>query len=249
MAGGGGKRVMVIMPAFAKRQKCADKIIAALIAGIIVPCPKQVADGVDTPSGVVNEKQSNETTPDHAGEEAGPALSPKAAQDTGKHDSSSDPPKIKLAQSQDQAVANQVGNKSEIRLMRVSKHPADVRMPPPLEYPLPSTAAIMGGVRISLLVTVSVMLPVACTPENYWPLSGHAARDSKERLDGSHTFETSVSEQPMIAKGYPEHGNGVHPQAQAKIECRNSISKKPEGSPQKHQKWRDDCDNRHSSRW
>lgn len=213
MAGGGGKRVMVIVPAFAKRQKCADKIIAALIARSIVTCSKQVADGIDTPSGVVNEKQANETTPEHAGEKAGPALSPKAAQNSWKHDSSCDPPKIKLAQSQDHAVANQVGNKSEIRLMRVSEHPADVRMPAPFEYPPTSAAGIMGRVRISFLVTVSVMLPMARAPENYWPLSGHAARDSKECLDGCHTLETSVSEQPMIAKGYPQHGNGVHPQA------------------------------------
>ncbi len=248
MAGGRGKCVMVIVPSLAKCQQCTHKIIPAFITRVIVMGAKQVAGGIDAPGGMMYEKQSDETAPEHASEKARPTLRPQPAKNAWKNNSSGDPPKIQLTQSQDHAVADQVWDKPEIRLMRMSEHPSDVRMPATFKNPTPSSARKMGGMRIPFLVAVSVMLPVARTPKNDGALSGHASGDSQECFDGSHTLETSMSEKSVISKGDPQHGDSVHPQTKSKIKHGDPISKKPVDGTQKNEKWSDDRDNGHGSR-
>lgn len=96
---------------------------------------------------------------------------------------------------------------------------------------------------------MSVMLSVARTPKNDGALSGHTSGDSEECFDGGHTLETSMSEKPVISKGDPEHGDGVHPHTKSKVKHGDSISKKPVDSTQENEKWGYDRDNGHGSRW
>ncbi len=66
VSGRGWKGMMIVMPAFAKRQDGAHEVILALVFCFVRRFTKQMANGVDAPSGVVDQKNADEARPNNA---------------------------------------------------------------------------------------------------------------------------------------------------------------------------------------
>ena len=204
--------MVVVVPAFAHGEDAEEEVVAALVGGVELAAAEGVADGVHGPGDVLVEEETDESAPDQTGESAEPSgvaheLGRPGADEGGEGKAGEDPkPKGVVDENNDGVLEHGPGVLLDVGL-EVVEDPADMGVPETFE----------GGMRVTLIVRVGVVLGVGGGPVKGGPLHGHGTGNQEDRFQPRLSLEGLVGEHPVEAKGDPESTNGVHGEKEDQI--------------------------------
>eukprot|EP00187_Rhodella_violacea_P003315 CAMPEP_0174896448 /NCGR_PEP_ID=MMETSP0167-20121228/10629_1 /TAXON_ID=38298 /ORGANISM="Rhodella maculata, Strain CCMP736" /LENGTH=431 /DNA_ID=CAMNT_0016136017 /DNA_START=425 /DNA_END=1719 /DNA_ORIENTATION=- len=187
------ERVVVVVPALAKRQQRHRGVVHRDIAGLEALEPPHVRRGVDEPRHVVQRGDADEAAPDEPGE---------PADGVEEHGGDEGVEGVRRAQEAVERLLEEVGDVGAVGEdggALLVHHPAHVR---PEE-------AVERGVRVALAVARRVVVPVGGDPLRGVALQGAGAEPGEEVLEGLGEDEGAVGEVAVVREGDAEAGENV----------------------------------------
>ena len=223
--------MMIVVPPFAEREHSDEDVVPAFVTASIRLRAPDMADRVHTPGDVMDDHDSNQTTPDEPEEGTDPeALADQkigdAADDRGNHEAKADPEGEQTADGSNTAVPDQIGDVAVQRLARRIKDPPDVGVPEAgKKASNPRSMVVqMRRMRITLLIAVLMMAPMCGTPSKDGPLRRHRAQNAQRHGDDRPRTERLVREEPVISDGDAETRDDVHHGHQSKLNPADAVA-------------------------
>src|ERR1700759_3198924 len=198
--------VVQVVPGLTERRDRHPGHVLRLVACLEFRRAERVADRVDRPGDVVQQRDPDQAGPEEGGQRALPGHPPQAADKRREQQRDRDEPREPGIYRLDPPVGEQVGGELLLRgLVRVEE-PADMRVEQALGQRLRVIAVPPRGVRVALLVAVLVVPAVVRHPGDDGPLDAQAARDRQSDPRAGFGLERAVGEIPVVADGHAESG-------------------------------------------
>ena len=191
----GGERMMVVVPALAKGQKCYPPAVGGQVLCFVTAVSESVRRAVDEPGGVENGGDPHEHAPHYPRRTAH-----KVEQSAGGYDQRQEKSVQEDVESVFQYVAGHTSREGSVKTSGgENRHPTDMRPPKPAR----------SVVRVVLFVTVSMMQTMNRDPGGRTGL-GRLGGHKHDRLGEPRLGAIAlVCEKPMIAKSDSHRRQGV----------------------------------------
>jgi len=175
VAGGAGKGVVIVVPAFAHGEQTEQPVVPAGIGGFKRALSKGVADRVDRPSDVLVYKKANKSTPDQPTERTeehrlSEKTSGQSANGGGNEKTCEDPKPPRVVDGDNDGVFQKSRSVALDVGLEIVEDPSRVGVPETFE----------GAMRIFLFVRIGVMLDMSSGPVKGGSLHGHRTTDQEE---------------------------------------------------------------------
>mmetsp|Transcript_30732 Transcript_30732/g.67308 ORF Transcript_30732/g.67308 Transcript_30732/m.67308 type:complete len:285 (-) Transcript_30732:668-1522(-) len=185
--------VVIVVPAFPKRQETNPPIVARLVAGSVGLLAPEVRRRVDEPGDVVEQR--------HA--ERAPAEQREASDGVAEGEVAEAVPEVVLLHVAVERLLHQVSNVAPVRAPRfvnlLVKHPAQVG---PVE-------AFVGRVRVERRLRMQVVVAVVGDPLDGPALHRHGAAVGRQVLKPLWALERAVCELPMVRISDADSGHHI----------------------------------------
>ncbi len=224
MAGPGGVGVVDVVPAVAEGHHGQRPEVGAPILGPIRPPAEGVAQGVDRPGHVVQERHPHQTGPQQGAQRPAQGAGQQIADPEGdgqgrccqQREEPIDPPDVAVPQH----VGRVAGRAGGVR----HEEPADVGERQPPQEGDAVVAVAVGGVGVPGMIAVHVVAPVGGHPAGQGALHGHGAQDGQGDLEGPARSEAAVGEQAVEPDRDPEAGEEVEDQGDDEVREVDGVS-------------------------
>ena len=177
MRGGGGERVVVVVPGLAKRERHEPEQVARLVVRLEATPPEEVAERVDAVGHVVHHQHAHPAAPEQPGQGRRERAADRIAERERQREPAERPDQEGAVDPAHHGVVHEVGRIAAPRpALGVNEEPAHVRVDQALEGALPAALVPhVGAVRIALLVREGVVLAVVGDPGDHRTLDRHRA--------------------------------------------------------------------------
>ena len=175
VAGGAGKGVVIVVPAFAHGEQTEQPVVPAGIGGFKGALSKGVADRVDRPSDVLVDKKANKSAPDQPPKRTeehrlSEKTSGQSANGGGNEKTCEDPKPPRVVDGDNDGVFQKSRSVALDVRLKIVEDPSRVGVP----------ETFQGAMGIFLFVRVGVVLNVSRRPVKGRALHGHGTADEEE---------------------------------------------------------------------
>ena len=172
VAGGAGKGVVIVVPAFAHRKNSKNEVVPTGIGCLKRATTKGVTDRVDRPSDVLVDKKANKSAPDQPPKRTeehrlSEKTSGQSANGGGNEKTCEDPKPPRVVDGDNDGVFQKSRSVALDVRLKIVEDPSRVGVPETFE----------GAMGIFLFVRIGVMLDMSSGPVKGGSLHGHGAAD------------------------------------------------------------------------
>jgi hypothetical protein len=218
VAGAGGVGVVQVVPRLAHRQDRQRPEVRGFALRGEGAIADHVADRVDRPGDVVQDRDAHESGPEQRGERTPPGHGDQAAEQ--RHCGQAGPGEQR-EQPTDRgnvAVGQQIGDETGGIGVVATEQPAQMGMEEPARERGWRTAEQPRGVWIAFLVGEGVVAAVVRGPGNHVTLQGEAAGDRETVAQAAVGLERAMSEMAVESGCHAQRGYQVEPGGESDVE-------------------------------
>src|SRR6201996_8700621 len=210
--GAGRVGVVQVVPGLAERGDGQPGHVARLVPDLELLVAERVADRVDRPGDVVQQRDPDQAGPEERGQRAVPGQPPQAADQGGQQQRGGDQRREQLVHDPQLAVRQQGRDELLLRRLVRCEQPDHVGVHQALGQCLGVVAVTPRGVRVAFPVAVLVVPPVVGDPVEHRALNGHGPAYRQRDPQAGPGLERAVGEVPVEADGDAEPGHPVEDQ-------------------------------------
>jgi len=210
--------VVQVVPGLTEGGNSQPVHIARQVAAFERALAEHVADRVDGPGHVVHESDTDNATPEHAGEESDPGPGDQAADDARKQERHYDDARECIVDALQVFVVADIGRVLIDRGLLLREQPTHVREDQAFGDGLARGAKAPRGMRIADLVGELVVLAVVGNPLVDGTFEGVRAHEGERDLHRAIGLEGAVGEVPVVSHRHTDGGERPEAEEQAQID-------------------------------